>query len=61
MDGWRRWLLATLLAVVAVGCGQPSPQPPAAATQGPAEHRFVHIHEFPDMASGSPRRPAGHG
>jgi hypothetical protein len=49
MDGWRRWLLAALVAVVAVGCGQPSPQPPAAATQRRAEHRFVHVHEFPDM------------
>jgi hypothetical protein len=25
VDGWRRWLLAALVAVVAVGCGQPSP------------------------------------
>jgi hypothetical protein len=48
MNRWRRWLLAALVAVVAVGCGQASPQP-AATAQGQAEHRFVHVHEFPDM------------
>jgi hypothetical protein len=39
-----------LLAGVAVGCGQTSSQPPAAAPGG-AEHRFVHVHEFPDMGA----------
>ena len=45
MNRWRRWLLAALVTVVAVGCGQA----PAATAQGQAEHRFVHVHEFPDM------------
>lgn len=42
-------MLAALAAVVAVGCGQAATQPPAATGQQGAEHRFVHIHEFPDM------------
>jgi hypothetical protein len=49
MDGWRRLLLAALVTVVAVGCGQASSNPPAATAQGQAEHRFVHVHEFPDL------------
>ena len=48
MNGWRRWLLAALVTVVAVGCGQPSTKS-AATAQGQAEHRFVHVHEFPDI------------
>jgi hypothetical protein len=48
VNRWRRWLLAALVAVVAVGCGQTSTQS-AAAAQGQAEHRFVHVHEFPDI------------
>jgi hypothetical protein len=48
MNRWRRWLLAALVTVVAVGCGQASTQP-AATAQGQAEHRFVHVHEFPDL------------
>jgi hypothetical protein len=40
VEGWRRTILATLAAVAVVGCGQ-------AATQPPAVHRFVHVHEFP--------------
>ena len=45
MHGWRPMILAALAAlaaVVAVGCGQ-------AATQEAAEHRFSHVHDFPDM------------
>ena len=39
--------LALLLALVAAGCGQLSPRgTPSAA---PAEHVFLHVHEFPDM------------
>lgn len=49
MDGWRRLPLAALAAVVVVGCGQASTQPPAATEQGGAEHRFIRVHEFPDM------------
>ena len=49
MDGWRRMLLVALVTVVAAGCGRPSTQPPAATEQAQAEHRFVHLHEFPDM------------
>jgi hypothetical protein len=48
MNGWRRWLLAAVVAVVAVGCGQASTQS-AATARGQAEHRFVHVHEFPDI------------
>jgi len=33
--------------VVAVGCGQVATQPPAARGQQAAEHRFVHVHDFP--------------
>jgi hypothetical protein len=54
-------LLAALVTVVAVGCGQASSKSPAATQSAQAEHRLVHAHEFPDMGSGSPRRPAGHG
>ena len=43
----RQAALALLLALVAVGCGQLSPRgTPSAA---PAEHVFLHVHEFPDM------------
>src|SRR5512132_3923230 len=48
MDRWRRLLLAALVTVVAAGCGQASTQS-AATAQGQAEHRFVHVHEFPDI------------
>lgn len=47
MDSWQRMLLA-LATVVVAGCGQTSIQSPAATEQGQAEHRFVHVHEFPD-------------
>jgi hypothetical protein len=47
MDGWRRTMLAALSAVVAGGCGQVATPSPAATTQPAAEHRFVHVHEFP--------------
>jgi hypothetical protein len=49
VDGWRRMLLAGLVTVVAVGCGQTSIQSPAATEQGQAEHRLIHVHDFPDM------------
>lgn len=49
MDRSRRSLLAVLVAFVVVGCGQASSQPPAATSLGGAEHRLVHVHEFPDM------------
>ena len=42
-------LLAALATVVVVGCGQAATPPRAAAEQQVAEHRFVHVHEFPDM------------
>jgi hypothetical protein len=48
MNRWRRLLLTALVTIVAVGCGQPSTQP-AATALGEAEHRFVHVHEFPGM------------
>jgi hypothetical protein len=41
-------MLAALATVVAVGCGQATTQAPPAAEQGAAEHRFVHLHQFPD-------------
>jgi hypothetical protein len=44
MDRRRQAALAVLSAVLVVGCGQASQAPPAAA-----EHRFVHVHEFPDL------------
>ena len=49
MDGWRRLLLATLVSVAAVGCGQALSTPPAATAPQKAEHRFVHVLEFSDM------------
>jgi hypothetical protein len=49
MHGWRPMILAALAAVVVVGCGQATTQPPAATTQQAAEHRFVHVHDFPDL------------
>ena len=51
MDGWRRLVLAALVSVVVAGCGQPSTRPPAVAALSGAEHRFVHVHEFPDMGA----------
>jgi hypothetical protein len=42
MSRRRQAALAVLLALVAAGCGRASS--PAAA-----EHRFVHVHEFPDI------------
>jgi hypothetical protein len=44
MDRRRKAALAVLSAVLVAGCGQASQTPPAAA-----EHRFVHVHEFPDL------------
>jgi hypothetical protein len=41
----RQAALAVLTALLVVGCGQASPQAPPPAS----EHRFVHVHEFPDM------------
>jgi hypothetical protein len=40
-------MLAALATVAAVGCGQVASQPPAATTEPVAEHRFVHVHDFP--------------
>ena len=48
---WRQLLLAALAAGVVAGCGQPSTRPPAVAAMGGVEHRFVHVHEFPDMGA----------
>jgi hypothetical protein len=42
-------LLAALAAVVVVGCGEVATPLPAASGQDPAEHRFVHVHDFPTM------------
>jgi hypothetical protein len=45
-----------ILALLVIGCGQASPQLPAAD-----EHRFTHVHKFPDMGlriappTGTPR------
>jgi hypothetical protein len=47
----RRLLLAVLASVAAAGCGQPSTRPPAVAALSGAEHRFVHVHEFPSMGA----------
>jgi hypothetical protein len=49
MDRRRRAVLAALLGLLVVGCGQASSRSPAATAQGQAEHRFVHVHEFADM------------
>jgi hypothetical protein len=43
----RQAALALLAALVAAGCGRPSP--PEAPSAAAAEHAFVHVHEFPDM------------
>jgi hypothetical protein len=62
VDGWRRTMLAALATIAAVGCGQVATQTPAATGQAP-EHRFVHVHDFPDMGvqiappTGRPRLP----
>jgi hypothetical protein len=45
MDRRRQAAVAVLSAVLVVGCGQAASQAPPAA----AEHRFVHVHEFPDL------------
>jgi hypothetical protein len=56
MDRRRPAALAMILALLVIGCGQASPQLPAAD-----EHRFTHVHEFPDMGlriappTGTPR------
>jgi hypothetical protein len=47
VGGWRRAIVATLATVAVVGCGQAATQTPAAITQEAAEHRFVHVHQFP--------------
>ena len=51
MNRGRQVALAALLGLVVVGCGQTSAPPPAATAQGQGEHRFVHVHEFPDMGT----------
>jgi hypothetical protein len=47
MERRRRVARAVLLGLLAVGGGQASSQPPAAAPAD--EHRFVHVHEFPTI------------